>query len=154
MSLDSSFQLSSPLILDMPERLSMPRRLAYRVLTLAFWIGWVYLWIPLITLLGWLSGIAFFRDQLVVQQGWQSFIDNLPTYSLVVFMMAGTLFFWAITNWFRFANREARKAVSHVSVQEQADRLQVSANNLSMWQKQKRMVVHHDDHGRIINVTN
>ncbi len=153
MSIDSTFQISSPLILDMPDRLSMPRRLAYRVLTLAFWMGWIYLWLPLITLLGWLSGIAFFRDQLVVQQGWQSFIDNLPTYSIVVALMAGSLFFWAITNWYRFANREARKAVSHVSVQEQADRLQVSANNLAMWQKQKRLVVHHDDHGRILKVT-
>ncbi|MGB8598332.1 MAG: poly-beta-1,6-N-acetyl-D-glucosamine biosynthesis protein PgaD [Burkholderiales bacterium] len=149
----TTFQLSTPLILDMPDRLSVPRRLAYRALTLVFWMGWIYLWIPLITLLGWLSGIAFFREQIVVQQGWQSFIDNLPTYSLVVFMMAGTLLLWAITNWFRFANREARKAVSRVTLQEQADQLQVSKNNLSAWQKQKHMVVHHDDHGRILKVT-
>jgi biofilm PGA synthesis protein PgaD len=154
MNTDAAFQISSPLILDMPDRLSMPRRLAYRVLTLALSVGWIYLWIPLITLLGWLSGIALFGEQIVVQRGWQSFLDNLPTYSIVVLMMGGALLSWALTNWFRFANREARKAVSHVSVQDQADFLQVSKNNLAVWQKQKRMVVHHDEHGRILDVTN
>jgi biofilm PGA synthesis protein PgaD len=154
MSADTAFQISSPLILDMPDRLSMPRRLAYRVLTLAFWMGWIYLWIPLVTLLGWLSGIAFFGDQIVVQRGWQSFLDNLPTYSIVVLLMSGALLSWAMTNWFRFANREARKAVSHVSVKDQADHLQVSANNLGAWQKQKRLVVYHDAHSRILKVSN
>lgn len=153
MTTESGYQLSSPLIIDMPERLSFPRRLAYRTLTLLFWMGWIYLWIPLVTLLGWVGGFAFFREQLFVQQGWQSFLDNLPTYSFVVFMLAGTLFFWALTNWYRFSNREGRKAVSHVSTQEQADQLLVSLNNLALWQKQKRMVVHHDEHGRILNVT-
>ncbi len=150
----AEFQLSKPLILDMPDRLSIPRRLAYRTLTLAFWIGWIYLWLPLITLLGWLSGISFFRKEIVIQQGWQAFVDQLPTYSLVVLMVGGTLVFWALTNWARFAKREARKAISHVSVKEQADRLQVSANDLARWQRHQRAVVHHDDHGRILQVKN
>ena len=151
---DNHFQLSSPLILNMPEKLSTPKRLAFRVLTLAFWVGWIYLWLPLITLLGWLSGIALFSDQIVVQRGWQAFLDNLPTYSMVVVIMAGALLSWAVTNWFRFANREARKAVNHVDMQDQADFLQVSRNNLATWQRQKRMVVHHDEYGRILDVTN
>lgn len=153
MSTQQEFQLSTPLILNTPEYVSMPRKLAYRTLTLLFWLGWLYLWLPLITLLGWLGGFALFRDQLVVQQGWQSFVDNLPTYSLVVIMMAGALLSWALTNWFRFANKEARKGVSHVSIKQQADALHVSENNLAAWQKQKRMVVHHDEHSQILDVT-
>ncbi len=153
MSSDKTFQLSTPLILHMPEQLSLPKKLAYRTITLLFWLGWIYLWMPLITLLGWLGGFVLFRDQLVVQQGWQSFVDNLPTYSLVIVMMAGALLSWALTNWFRFANREARKGVSHVSIKEQAEHLHVSENNLMAWQKQKRLVVHHDDHSLIIKVT-
>ncbi|MEY4729816.1 MAG: hypothetical protein RL020_974 [Pseudomonadota bacterium] len=154
MKVDRNFQLSTPLILNVPERLSIPRRLAYRALTLAFWMGWIYLWIPLITLLGWLGGFALFRDEFIVMEGWQAFVDNFPTYSLVVVIMAGVLFFWALTNWYRFANREARKAVNHISMQEQADALQVSKNNLTNWQQQKRMVVYHDEHSRILKVTN
>jgi biofilm PGA synthesis protein PgaD len=153
MSSAKEFQLSTPLILNTPEHVSLPRRLAYRAVTLLFWMGWIYLWIPLITLLGWLGGIALFREQIMVQQGWQSFLDNLPAYGLVVVMMSGALLSWALTNWFRFANREARKGVSHVSIKQQAEQLRVNENDLALWQKQKRLVIHHDEHSQILRVT-
>jgi biofilm PGA synthesis protein PgaD len=144
-----SYELSKPLIFEMPERLSYPRRLAYGSLTLIFWIGWVYLWLPLITLLGWMGGISLFREHIGVRQGWLAFLDNLPAYSLVAFMLAGTLLFWAVTNWVRFSGREARKAVSQIPLQEQANALGVDVNDLAQWQHKKRMIVHHDDDGRI-----
>jgi biofilm PGA synthesis protein PgaD len=147
-----SYQLSTPLIFEMPERLSYQRRLAYGTLTLAFWVVWVYLWLPLVTLLGWLGGFALFREHIGVRQGWLAFLNNLPAYSLVVLILSGALVFWAITNWFRFSGKEARKAVSQVPIEDQATWLGVGQEDLQAWQQTKRMVVEHDESGRIIKV--
>jgi poly-beta-1,6-N-acetyl-D-glucosamine biosynthesis protein PgaD len=92
------------------------------LLTVLFWGVWLYLVLPLVSLLLWAFGVRFFVEQ-IRQDGYAGLLSSLIAYSAVLLVIAGLLALWIAWNVVRYGGsserRTARRAeVSDVAVQE------------------------------------
>lgn len=140
------------LIFEKPSLAPFPHRVGWAFFTALFWILWVYLWMPLLTLLGWALGLnaytGFFADAgfFKMQQVGKIFI----LYTSVICVMGGSLLLWARVEFLRFHNVNRRAIPVPVRVDEIALHAKLSVEALECWTSSRRMVAHHDHHGRVI----
>lgn len=78
------------------EDLGLQRAAEFTVTTL-FWLAWLYLIMPLVSLLLWMAGIQLFVDEMIVRGGLQALIEDLLRYGLVVLGMLLVTLVWV--NW-------------------------------------------------------
>ena len=141
-----------PLIIDRPELQSGQQRAVYHVLTAAFWVLWVVLWLPLITLLGWFFFGYQFHFHMIKMEGYVGFLDVLGAYALVIGVMTGALMIWAKYNHLRFRGMDRREDIAAPKVGDVARvHGQVEAD-MRRWQSANIVTVHHDTEGRIQRV--
>lgn len=141
---------SRELIIDAPERQTPWQRVVFGALTLAFWAAWVYLWLPLITLLGWFGWAQRFVDVMVVQRGAATLLDLLLWYALIALVLCGALILWAVVEWTRFRDSKRRhQSPVPVSALELAAKLRASPTEMERILRSRRLVVHHNERGRI-----
>ena len=115
-----------PLIIERPDLQSRSQRLISTTLTAFFWALWLYLWLPVVALVGW--------------------------YAVCIVALAGSLIVWALYNIFRFRGRERRKARPLVRVGQVAEHVGVEPDTLLAWQRARILHVMHDEAGRIESV--
>lgn len=144
---------ATPLIIERPDLQSWQQRFVSRTLTLVFWGVWVYLWLPVITLVGWLAGLQRFHFHMIVLEGYQGFLGLLAIYAVIILAMAGTLIGWAKYNHLRFRGVERRRARPSVSVEALARHVANPVDEIHRWRGAQIAVVHHDTHGGIRSVT-
>jgi len=144
---------ATPLIIERPDLQSWQQRFMSRTLTLVFWGVWVYLWLPAITLAGWLAGLERFHFHMVVLEGYVGFLDLLVVYAVIILAMALALIGWAKYNHLRFRGVERRRARPSVSVESLARHVACSVDDIQRWRAAQIAVVHHDAHGGIRSVT-
>jgi biofilm PGA synthesis protein PgaD len=131
----------------------VPRqRLVFGALTLAFWMLWVYLWLPVISLIAWYLGGSTVYREMVEQSGYEAVAELLAWYGAIVGALAGTLVLWALYNWTRFRSKERRRALPALTTQETAHHFGVSELKLAAWQQAKRALVHRNERGEIVAV--
>jgi biofilm PGA synthesis protein PgaD len=141
-----------PLIFERPELQAPRQRVVFGALTLAFWMLWVYLWLPVISLVAWYFGGSTVYREMVSRSGYEAVVELLAVYGAIVGILAGGLVLWALYNWARFSSRERRRALPALTLQETADRFRLSAPQLGQWQKAKRVLVHRSEDGDIVAV--
>ena len=73
------------------------QRVAEFTITTLFWLVWLYLIMPLVSLLLWLVGVQLFMDEMIVRGGLQALIEELLRYGLVVLAMLAATLLWV--NW-------------------------------------------------------
>jgi biofilm PGA synthesis protein PgaD len=66
-------------------------------LTTLFWLAWLYLIMPLVSLLLWMVGVQLFVDEMITRGGLQALIEELLQYGLVVLGMLVVTLLWV--NW-------------------------------------------------------
>ncbi|MCM5571527.1 poly-beta-1,6-N-acetyl-D-glucosamine biosynthesis protein PgaD [Burkholderiaceae bacterium FT117] len=142
-----------PLIIERPDLQSRPQRVASATLTAFFWALWVYLWLPVLALVGWWFGATRFYDEMVRQEGYRPLVEMLGWYAICIGLLAGSLILWALYNLGRFRGRERRKARPVVLVSQVAARAGLDADQLLAWHRARILHVTHDDDGRIVSVT-
>jgi len=140
------------LIIERPDLQSWQQRFMSRTLTLVFWGVWVYLWLPVITLAGWLAGLERFHFHMVVLEGYQGFLDLLVIYALIILGLGGVLIGWAKYNHLRFRGVERRRARPQVSVEAIARYVGRTGAEIEGWRAAQIAVVHHDAQGAIAAV--
>ncbi len=142
-----------PLIIDRPDLQSWPQRAISGALTTFFWLVWLALWLPLLTLTGW----AFFGWQFKVHMfdfgGLSGFIDLVSTYGIVIVLMSSTLLGWAKYNHLRFRGMDRRKAFPSVTPAAIAMLLGHSEEDVCAWQQMRAVIVEHGEAGDIRAVT-
>jgi len=141
-----------PLIIERPDLQSRPQRMVSAALTAVFWALWLYLWLPVVALLGWAFGFSRFYDEMVRREGYKPLAELLGWYGLAIGLLAGSLVCWAIYNLLRFRGRERRTARPLVRVAQIAEDAGVDADTLLLWQRARVLSVMHDDDGRIESV--
>jgi biofilm PGA synthesis protein PgaD len=145
--------LKSPLI-ERPDLQTRGQRTLYGSLTIAFWAFWIYLWVPLLALLAWLLGIEQAYQYMVQLGGYRQVLQVLEGYSLVILLLGGSLLLWAGYNIYRFRGvekRSARPGVTHTDIAGDIDHDPLSVKR---WHGTQRLVVSHDEAGRLIDVHN
>lgn len=91
-----------------PSRLRNVHRLAELTLTAFFWILWLYLITPLLSLLMWLAGYELFVEAMIVRGGYEALIDELRHYGLVILGILLTMLTWVQWNLRRYGAHNHR----------------------------------------------
>lgn len=143
--------LKSPLIVR-PDLQSPRQRTIYGGLTLAFWLFWLYLWVPVLALLAWALGLQQAYKYMVVLGGYQEVIRVVGMYSIVVGLLGGALLLWAAYNIFRFRGVENRTAAKPVTPAEIGTVFGQDPEAVARWQGEQRLYVTHGEDGRIARV--
>ncbi len=142
------------LIIHHPEKQTVNQRWTLRLVTTVFWMFWVYLWLPLISLLAWIFGIHIFEYEMLERGGYQSLLDLLGIYFAVIFLMGGGLVAWAGYNILRFRGEsERRKPGAAVTMEAQAQHFNVDAGQLEQWRKSQKLIIDHGDNSQITRVS-
>lgn len=143
---------ANPLIIERPELQSGGQRAVFGVLTGMFWLLWVVLWLPLITLLGWAFFGYQFHFRMIALHGYVGFLDVLWLYALTIAVMGGGLMLWAKYNHLRFRGVERRKGFAPPTPADLALVHGQHAADIAQWQAQSIVTVHHTADGRILRV--
>jgi len=80
------------------------------VLTVLFWGVWLYLVLPLVSLLLWALGVRLFIEQ-IRQGGYEGLLASLVAYSSVLLVLVGLLALWIAWNVRRYGGSSDRRTV-------------------------------------------
>lgn len=106
-----------PLVIDNPELQARHKRVVYSAATLMAWSVWMYLWLPLVSLLAWWFGVRVFIRELVVPET-RMLLLTLAVYAIVVAVLALLVVAWSQYNLRRFGRRQRRRAAPSVTDRE------------------------------------
>ena len=140
------------LIIEHPEWQTPKQRFLLGSITLAFWMAWFYLWVPIISIIGWVLGIKLFHYQMITLGGLNGFFGMLAWYAIGVFLLGGSLIAWATYNIQRFKNANRRGPRKVITDEIQAEYFKVEVSDVQAWRKSQILAVTLDEHAQITNV--
>ena len=85
------------------------------LLTVLFWGVWLYLVLPLVSLLLWAFGVRFFRKELA-NGGYEGLRSSLLSYSSILLVLVGLLALWIVWNVMRYGGSRDRRTVKRAEV--------------------------------------
>ena len=139
-------QLDIPAYIDKPEYVRN-KTAGYSLLALG-WVMWMWLFLPLLTLLFW-----WFEGNLVYEQ---LIVAEMPKKPLNLFHLMGLitifilcLFLWASYNWYRFRNNEKRLFPTHVESSNLAQSFSVSISDIEHLQQAENITLHYSEEGEL-----
>lgn len=136
-------------IIDTPKLQTLRLKYTSTLITLIFWVIWFYLWVPLITLAGWLLQLKFFEQEMLIVDGLDAFLDVLPVFIAVTLGLTGTLAIWALYNFTRFKGMDRRKALPPVQNSDLLKLWAISEANLTGAQTNKISTISISENGNI-----
>lgn len=140
---------SKALIIESPGLQRPLPRNAWKLVTAIFWLMWFWIWLPIITVVGWAFGIHTVFDQFVTRWGYIELLRLLPYYMLVIGVSGVALVGWSLLQYHRFHGKERRKGYPDVTRAEIAIGLGLAEETTIPWEAARRMVAYHDDNGRV-----
>jgi biofilm PGA synthesis protein PgaD len=90
-----------------PTQSGMQRAAEFTITTL-FWLAWLYLIMPLVSLLLWIVGIQLFMEEMIVRGGYHALIEEFVHYGLVILAMLVATLIWVYWNLRRYGRNEKR----------------------------------------------
>lgn len=143
------------LIIDRPELQPRGQRLIFGLLTVALWTFYVYLLLPVGTLLAWWLGYAALYEAMIAKNGWEMLRELLGLYAGIIAFIGLAQILWAVGNWLRFSgNRDRRReraAAVHTDFVQSV--FMTDTSEFPAWQDAKRLTVHlHHTLPRIVAV--
>jgi biofilm PGA synthesis protein PgaD len=144
--------MSSTLIIEKPELQSNIHRYGWGSVTFIFWMIYIYLWLPLITLVAWWFGAKLFNLHMIQLEGYVGLLNNLGLYSVIIFVISLILIGWAELDRMRFKDKLRRLGNNTVSVAEIAQKYNMQEHELTQLRQKKSMLVHFSDDGFISNI--
>ncbi|MEO6353427.1 MAG: poly-beta-1,6-N-acetyl-D-glucosamine biosynthesis protein PgaD [Burkholderiaceae bacterium] len=141
------------LIFEKPSLAPMSNRVGWAFVTALFWFVWVYLWMPLITLCMWALGFDAFSDYFQGRSSnkMEEMKHLFVIYLSVVAVLGGGLLAWARTEFIRFRDVQRRTRPLPTEVPELAIFAQVATATMIDLTAARRMVAHHDAHGKFLS---
>ena len=115
-------------------------------ITTLFWLVWIYLVMPLVSLLLWGLGVRLFVNEMVVRGGYEALIGELGHYSLVVLAMLSVTLIWVYWNLRRYGGHEMRtQQPAPVSLVEIAATTGLSSGAIQAIRAKSRLRIGFDD---------
>jgi biofilm PGA synthesis protein PgaD len=140
------------LILNMPDKVSVPTKIGSGLFTIIFWALFIYLWVPLITVVAWALGIYHAYSEVTYAQELLNLRHLAFIYSMVVLLLCGSLLLWALKEYLRFRDSTRRRIPIPVESTELADYAKLEQEHIVEWQGVRRLTAHHDEHGHLRNM--
>jgi biofilm PGA synthesis protein PgaD len=144
--------MKRPLIINSPSLQSLQQQYVSALFTFIFWMIWIFLWTPLITLIGWISGLDLIYIQMIELEGFSDITEDFAGFLISVAILGGLLGFWALYNFLRFKDIERRAAITPVNNQQLAAFFGVGVNLLGKQQQAQCLSISFDDQGNISQI--
>lgn len=144
--------MKNSLIIEKPELQPAVHRYGWGLVTFAFWTLYVYLWIPLITLLAWWIGVYLFNIHMVELQGYDGLSNKLALYLFVILSLSALLIGWANIERLRFQGVNRRQGRPEVTLSQVAHQYRLQESQLLAARQKKSLEVHFSDEGHIANM--
>ena len=139
-----------PDIIERNDLESTGKRRVGQIVSLIAWIIWIYLFTPIIALIGWFFGVELFQRYILDDP--IGTLRAVQVYALVIFI-AGVVFIgWAGYNWFRFHNRERRHAPPPISSRELARRFGIAPAEAEDIEHHRIVTVYFNEDAEIIEI--
>ncbi len=130
------------------------RRAGDQLLTLLMWGIYAYLWLPFISLVAWYLGVDLFYQEMVINGGFEAFLDLSGWYLLIIFLILLVVAGWSTSNYFRFRDQNRRRVPSQVGEEAIAAWFGVDPAALAAMKKAGRLEMEFDGHGRLSHASN
>ncbi|HWU97284.1 MAG TPA: poly-beta-1,6-N-acetyl-D-glucosamine biosynthesis protein PgaD [Oxalicibacterium sp.] len=138
------------LILNMPDLVSRHTKIGSSVFTVLFWAIFVYLWMPVITVIAWMTGLYHSYSELTYMRELEDLSHLALAYATIVAALGGTLLMWALQEYLRFRNVNRRREPVAVNHHEMAKYVNFDESDVAAGQNARRLVVHHGMDGRVM----
>ena len=145
--------MRNALIIERPELQSMTQRYGWKSVTFFFWMFYIYLWVPLITLVVWLVGVKLFHINMIEFNGYETLVDRLGLYSAIILVISIILIGWAEVNRMRFKNKLRRLDNNVLSVGEVAKKYNLEVSHLTLLRQKKSIKVDFSAKGGISEIS-
>lgn len=142
----------NPLIIEAPELQSHAQRYGWSSVTLFFWMLYIYLWLPFITLITWWIGLKIFHRQIIELHGYEGVIDKLGLYSVIVIILSIILIGWARIENYRFKDAARRVGRNNVSIAEVAKTFNQQESQLAQLMQKKSVIVYFSEEGQLTEI--
>jgi biofilm PGA synthesis protein PgaD len=144
--------MSATLIIDKPELQSNIHRYGWGSVTFVFWMIYIYLWLPLITLVAWWFGAKLFHLHMIQLDGYKGLLGNLGLYAVIIVVISMILIGWAELDRMRFKDKLRRLVNNTVTVGEIAQKYNMHEDDLTQLRQKKSMLVLFSEDGFISNI--
>ncbi len=126
------------------------QRYGFRVLTVLFWLAFLFLFRIALTPVAWLVSAESVYEMFALKVESQDFLDLMVIYVCVVILIGVALIGWARYNQARFRQNERRtKFRPPVESHEVATFYQIPESLLLVSSQARRLVIQHDEKGRV-----
>ena len=137
------------MIIDAPKFQSDSQKALGAILRSLFWVIYLYLLLPVATLLIWLAGLSTIDTVLLEGQAWNQLVEWLPTYALAVMTLSSVLIVWSLIQQYRFRGRERRRTPIVINPRDISETLDVDIRELRQIILARRLVAHHKADGEV-----
>jgi biofilm PGA synthesis protein PgaD len=122
------------------------QRVAEFTLTTLFWLAWLYLIMPLVSLLLWLLGVELFVEVMITRGGYQALLEELVHYSLVILGILTVTLIWVNWNLRHYGGHNKRILQPQpVSIKELAADSGLSRKEITGMQAARHLLITFDD---------
>jgi biofilm PGA synthesis protein PgaD len=142
------------IVINRPELQAPAARVFFSAVTAVFWTFYLYLMLPLASLIAWYVGFTVVYEEMLMRRGWESLLNLLGVYALVVLVIGAFQVGWAVTNLLRFRGKRDRRRFNERYVDMNvAEMFQTDTTEYPRWKMAKRLVVsHHPTLSKIVSV--
>ncbi|MEZ5560106.1 MAG: poly-beta-1,6-N-acetyl-D-glucosamine biosynthesis protein PgaD [Pseudomonadales bacterium] len=106
-----------PLIIERPDLQTAAQRYGYLSVTFLAWFMWLYLVVPLLSLLAWVAGITVLYEAMIQNLATADLLAMLKVYGSGAGALSLIYLTWAITSYLRWRNVHRRQPAAPVDDQ-------------------------------------
>ncbi|MCG3200528.1 MAG: hypothetical protein NFCOHLIN_00383 [Gammaproteobacteria bacterium] len=128
----------------------MTQKYGFGSLTLLLWVVYLYLWIPFISVMAWLTGVHLFRHHIIERGGLRQLAIDLRQYGIVIGVMVAVYLGWAVTNYLRFRRTRRLGSAPEVTGTMLAAHFRVDLAAVEQLQSLRICEMSHDEDGNIV----
>ncbi|OGI59123.1 MAG: poly-beta-1,6-N-acetyl-D-glucosamine biosynthesis protein PgaD [Candidatus Muproteobacteria bacterium RBG_19FT_COMBO_61_10] len=122
------------------------QRAAEFTITTLFWLAWLYLIMPLVSLLLWMLGVELFVEVMITRGGYQALLEELVDYSLVILGILAVTVIWVNWNLRHYGGHNKRILQPQpVSIEELAAYSGLSRTEITGMQAARQLLITFDD---------
>ena len=116
----------------------------------AVWIVWVFIMVPLITVIAWYFGYIRFDAYLL--HDWPPTSAFLHLFAFIFAFSWLVISAWSIYNWRRYSRRNVRSAPPILDDEDLARSLNIALDALKAGQSDRSGIVYYDDSGSLLRI--
>ncbi|HMB72932.1 MAG TPA: poly-beta-1,6-N-acetyl-D-glucosamine biosynthesis protein PgaD [Gammaproteobacteria bacterium] len=131
-----------------PEQMTQRERARDTLITAILWAVYLYLWVPLVSLLAWALGFEFAYEVMVRAGGATDLLPILLEYAVVVSIIFSAFTIWSVSNRLRFKDLDRRTRREPVGDAALAAYFRIPQSQIAAMRSRQVIHVSIDDDGR------